>query len=190
MGANRDPMVLQFCPFDPPRSTGRIPSTLSITPPAAEDGAISCSKPRTCSLPTGIDDGRFQQRLDLLASIGRQQAGLEQAAENDDFDRHRQQAVSLLADRKTQQAFDVSQADPKTLDRYGRNTFGWSLLMARQLVEAGVNLVQVNLGNNETWDTHGNTFPASEGLFVSADRSGRLGTAGRSCRSAACSTRR
>jgi uncharacterized protein (DUF1501 family) len=31
--------------------------------------------------------------------------------------------------------------------------------MARQLVEAGVNLVQVNLGNNETWDTHGNAFP-------------------------------
>ena len=30
--------------------------------------------------------------------------------------------------------------------------------MAR-LVEAGVNLVQVNLGNNETWDTHGNAFP-------------------------------
>ena len=31
--------------------------------------------------------------------------------------------------------------------------------MARRLVEAGVNLVQVNLGNNETWDTHGNAFP-------------------------------
>jgi uncharacterized protein (DUF1501 family) len=45
------------------------------------------------------------------------------------------------------------------LDRYGRNAFGWSLLMARRLVEAGVGLVQVNLGNNETWDTHGNAFP-------------------------------
>ena len=31
--------------------------------------------------------------------------------------------------------------------------------MARRLVEAGVRLVQVNLGNNETWDTHGNAFP-------------------------------
>jgi uncharacterized protein (DUF1501 family) len=26
-------------------------------------------------------------------------------------------------------------------------------------VEAGVNFVQVNLGNDETWDTHGNIFP-------------------------------
>ena len=48
---------------------------------------------------------------------------------------------------------------PEQLDRYGRNTFGWSLLLARRLVESGVRLVQVNLGNNETWDTHGNAFP-------------------------------
>ena len=75
------------------------------------------------------------------------------------FDKHRQAAVSLLTDRRVRQAFDVVNAEPKVLDRYGRNAFGWSLLMARRLVEAGVNLVQVNLGNNETWDTHGNTFP-------------------------------
>ncbi len=58
-----------------------------------------------------------------------------------------------------QRVFDVHRADPQTLERYGRHTFGWSLLLARRLVEAGVNLVQVNLGNNETWDTHGNAFP-------------------------------
>jgi uncharacterized protein (DUF1501 family) len=31
--------------------------------------------------------------------------------------------------------------------------------MARQLVEVGVSLVQVNLGNDETWDTHQSAFP-------------------------------
>ena len=41
----------------------------------------------------------------------------------------------------------------------GRSSFGWSLLMAFRLIEAGVPLVQVNLGNNETWDTHGDIFP-------------------------------
>ena len=75
------------------------------------------------------------------------------------FDRYRQSAISLLTDNSVQHAFDVVDADPKVLDRYGRNAFGWSLLMARRLVEVGVNLVQVNLGNNETWDTHGNAFP-------------------------------
>src|SRR5262249_55875901 len=50
-------------------------------------------------------------------------------------------------------------------------SFGWSLLMARQLVEAGVNLVQVNLGNDETWDTHGNAFPhLKDKLFPPTDK--------------------
>jgi uncharacterized protein (DUF1501 family) len=67
--------------------------------------------------------------------------------------------------------FDVTNAEARVLDRYGRNAFGWSLLMARRLVEAGVNLVQVNLGNNETWDTHGNAFPhLKDNLFPPADK--------------------
>lgn len=53
---------------------------------------------------------------------------------------------------------DVHAADERLQDRYGRNSFGWSLLMARQLVEAGVSLVQVNLGNDESWDTHEAAF--------------------------------
>ena len=49
-----------------------------------------------------------------------------------------------------------------TRDRYGRNLFGWYCLDGRDLVEAGVRLVQVNLGNNETWDTHEAAFPLQE----------------------------
>src|SRR5205085_8103044 len=87
------------------------------------------------------------------------------------FDRVRHQAVSLLADSRTRRAFDVVHVDPKVQDRYGRNQFGWSLLMARRLVEAGVNLVQVNLGNNETWDTHQAMFPnLKDKLFPPTDR--------------------
>ncbi len=65
----------------------------------------------------------------------------------------------MLSDGKMKGLFDVTHADDRTLDRYGRHTFGWSLLLARRLIEAGVRLIQVNLGNNETWDTHGNAFP-------------------------------
>jgi uncharacterized protein (DUF1501 family) len=43
--------------------------------------------------------------------------------------------------------------------------------MARRLVEAGVNLVQVNLGNNESWDTHQAIFKnLKEFLFPPTDR--------------------
>jgi uncharacterized protein (DUF1501 family) len=45
------------------------------------------------------------------------------------------------------------------MERYGKNKFGLSLLMARRLVDAGVSMVQVNLGKNSSWDTHRRNFP-------------------------------
>ena len=75
------------------------------------------------------------------------------------FDQYRQRAVSLLAEPKIRAALDVTHSKKGVQERYGKNLFGWSLLMARNLVEAGVSLVQVNLGNNETWDTHQAAFP-------------------------------
>ena len=88
------------------------------------------------------------------------------------FDRQRRQAASVLIDPRTSGAFDVEQADPATLDRYGKNKFGLSLLMARRLVEAGVKFVQVNLGKNSTWDTHRRNFVnLRENLLPPLDRS-------------------
>ena len=50
-------------------------------------------------------------------------------------------------------AFDVENADPRTLERYGKNKFGLSVLMAKRLVESGV-----NLDKNSSWDTHRRNF--------------------------------
>lgn len=123
------------------------------------------------ALPQGLNKRRLGGRLALLDHVEQQRAELEQFAQVENFDRHRQQAVSLLSDPKTQRAFDVHLADNAVQERYGKNVFGWSLLMARQLVEAGVSLVQVNLGNNESWDTHGNAFPnLKDCLFPPTDR--------------------
>lgn len=47
--------------------------------------------------------------------------------------------------------FDLSQEPAELRQRYGRNTFGQSCLMARRLVEAGVPYVTINYGG---WDTH------------------------------------
>jgi len=112
----------------------------------------------TLSLPDG---GRFRlnNRVELLAMIEEQQRRLEKGAELAKLDRSRQQAISVLADPSVRAAFEVEQADPRLLARYGKNKFGLSLLMARRLVEAGVNMVQVNLGKNSSWDTHRRNFP-------------------------------
>ena len=118
-----------------------------------------------------MDGERFGGRIDILDRIDAQRRSLD-TEEHRVFSRSRADAVSLLTDARVRKAFDLNRADPKDLDRYGRNAFGWSLLMAARLVEAGVNLVQVNLGNNETWDTHGNAFPhLKEKLLPPTDRS-------------------
>jgi hypothetical protein len=158
MGERRDPWFVESCRFNA-QSYGAWPEYGFHFERGAENPAGLAFDAPQLSLPEGLTGPRFQQRLDLLAYIDRQRGALERAAENADFDRHRQNAISLLADPRVYRAFDVVHADERTLDRYGRNVFGWSLLMAGRLVEAGVNLVQVNLGNNETWDTHQSMFP-------------------------------
>jgi hypothetical protein len=111
------------------------------------------------TLPEGVLGPRFRERRAILDIVEQQQRHLEQQASVGGYDRVRQSVISLMADSKVREAFDVRKADPKTLARYGDNSFGWSLLMARRLIEAGVNLVQVNLGNFGSWDLHGNNFP-------------------------------
>jgi hypothetical protein len=124
------------------------------------------------ALPEGLDPRRLSDRRSLLGLVERQRRDLERQAEVATMGRHAEQAISLLADPRTRDAFDVTRADAATLDRYGRDLFGYSLLMARRLVEAGVSLVQVNLGNNETWDTHQAAFPnLKDHLLPPLDRS-------------------
>lgn len=125
----------------------------------------------TLTLPDGGSD-RLQGRLRMLASIEQQRRALERSADGQRLDRHRQQALTVLGDPKTRRAFEVESADDRTLERYGKNKFGLSLLMAYRLVEAGVKLVQVNLGKNSSWDTHRRNFlNLKNNLFPYFDRS-------------------
>jgi hypothetical protein len=170
MGQQRDPWFIEASPFDP-TAYGAFPEFEFDHQERERKEKDKRFQAPSLSLPEGVPSQRFGNRLDLLKQIDRQRSELDKAAATENFDRFRQGAVSMLTDRRTRQALDVTNADPKIQDRYGRNAFGWSLLMARRLVEAGVNLVQVNLGNNETWDTHGNAFPhLKEKLFPPTDR--------------------
>ena len=75
-------------------------------------------------------------------------------------DRFQQRAFELLTSSNTQQAFQIDREDPRTRDRYGRNIYGQSVLMARRLIEAGTRVVTISWAPdaNATWDTHGNNF--------------------------------
>ena len=109
-------------------------------------------------LQQGMLEDRFRSRIALLNKLQEQRVQLDRAGSVVSFDRYRQETISMLTGEHVHKALDVHNSDAKTQDRYGRNSFGWSLLMARQLVQAGVSMVQVNLGNDESWDTHESAF--------------------------------
>ncbi len=109
--------------------------------------------------PKGVNASRANTRLQLLETIEGSGQLLGDLQETDSVSRYRERAITMMSDPKMRKLFDVTEAPANELDSYGRNTFGWSLLLAKRLVKEGVNFVQVNLGNNETWDTHGNAFP-------------------------------
>lgn len=170
MSPRRDPWFIESCRFNP-ISYGAWPEYGFHFERGGENPADFAFEAPSLALPADLARDRFRSRLQLLQEMTRQQALLEASAESQSYDRHRQNAISLLADPKVRRAFDVVEADAATQERYGRNVFGWSLLMARRLVEAGVGLVQVNLGNNESWDTHQNMFPVlRDYLFPPTDR--------------------
>ncbi len=157
MGARHDPWMIQASPFHA-KAYGAYPEyTFDHQKRGQPDGRLFQAP--QLSLPPGLGMREVSGRIELLETLRSQRSRLTRFAETQQFDRVRQGAISLFTDSTVHQALDVTAADEKQLDRYGRNSFGWSLLMARRLVTAGVNLVQVNLGNDETWDTHGNAFP-------------------------------
>ena len=121
-------------------------------------------KPSTLSLPAEIPLERLQSRYELLKSLDRQRAqmhtGMQLPDAMMDLQTHKSRAIDLLTSPKVRNAFDLSQEPNAIRDRYGRNTHGQSVLMARRLVEHGVPLVTVTWHNDgkNFWDTHGNNF--------------------------------
>jgi len=169
MGPQRNPWFIEASPFHS-TSYGAYPTHAFDHQDRGNKDARLFEAP-SLSLPQGMTTTGLNRRVHLLSELEHQCRQLENAAVSESFDRYREGAISLLVDPAIRNALDVTQASDSAQDRYGRNSFGWSLLMARKLVESGVNLVQVNLGNDETWDTHGNAFPhLRDNLLPPTDR--------------------
>jgi len=80
--------------------------------------------------------------------------------------------MDLLTSGRMAQAFELEREPEHVRDAYGRHTFGQSLLLARRLAEAGVSIVQANMGGVQTWDTHERNFVSlRDTLLPPLDRS-------------------
>lgn len=114
------------------------------------------------ALPAGLSIERLDRRKALLdqMSAGQDQLAAQAAHSKDPFTSQIERAYALLLSGKVARAFDLSREDPRVRDRYGRHTYGQSLLLATRLVAAGVPIVQVNMGRVQTWDTHSANFKA------------------------------
>ena len=153
LGSQHDPWFLEMSPYHPDHY-GAFPKYLFHHERGFETDASMKFQAPHLSLPQGLSVDRVLDRVSLRNSLESQAENLTAIAGDVQFDSTREAAVSLLSNRNVHDAFSLEKVDPKMLDRYGRHSFGWSLLMAKRLVETGVRLVQVNLGNNESWDTH------------------------------------
>ncbi len=106
-----------------------------------------------------VTAGRLERRAKLREVINEGMPALEKATSKYDLDEYYGKALGLIVSGRARNAFDLSQ-EPKTLrERYGLNTFGQSVLLARRLIEAGTRFVEVNWpkvanSDNHSWDVH------------------------------------
>ncbi|OYV84616.1 MAG: hypothetical protein B7Z73_15105, partial [Planctomycetia bacterium 21-64-5] len=107
----------------------------------------------------GLTVERLNNRRGLLADLDAQRRDLAEAATAGDLSARVQNAYTLLTENaRFRAAFDLASEPAEARDRYGRHPFGQSLLLARRLVEAGMPVVQANMGPMNNWDTHGQNF--------------------------------
>jgi uncharacterized protein (DUF1501 family) len=121
----------------------------------------------------GLKDGeaatRLGERIGLRVSLDRLRRDIDQGKNMAALDRFEAQAWNVLTGSAARQAFDISSEHEKTRERYGRNTWGQQCLLARRLVEAGVEIVTVTLngplcGRVQNWDDHAVNHHVFDGM--------------------------
>ena len=115
-----------------------------------------------------LDASRLDDRATLLTGLDRVRRELDESGMMDAMDRFTQQATGILLSGRFADAMDLTQEQPKVLERYTAPTSAVErfttadnelamrkLLLARRLVEAGVRCVSVSFSD---FDTHSSNF--------------------------------
>ncbi|MGH7946121.1 MAG: DUF1501 domain-containing protein, partial [Opitutaceae bacterium] len=116
-------------------------------------------KTEDLKLPQEVFAMRLERRARLRDAIEEAMPDIEKATASYNLDEYYQRALNLIVSGRARDAFNLGAEPDKMRDRYGRNTFGQSLLLARRLVEAGTRVVEViwpKVANsdNHSWDHH------------------------------------
>ncbi|MFA5394089.1 MAG: DUF1501 domain-containing protein [Candidatus Ratteibacteria bacterium] len=113
----------------------------------------------------GISAQRQNERRALLHNLdtlGRKMSDNPQFKKMDEYENKAYELI--LGDEG--KVFDLSTEDSDLRDKYGRNTFGQSCLLARRLVERGVPFITINY---KGWDTHKQHFQTMNKMLPELD---------------------
>ena len=115
---------------------------------------------------------RVKKRMSLLDQLDQARRSYEVSASIESWDRFRQRAMGLVTSPAARGALDIRQEPAAVRDRYGRQLFGQSTLMARRLVEAGVRFVTVHYDcvDGYSWDSHRNSEDVKHNLLPTFDQ--------------------
>lgn len=105
------------------------------------------------TLLSGLTSERMQDRKALLANFDATRRIIDNNGVGDALDQFTKEAFEMVAGDAARNAFDLSQEDQKTRERYGMTPFGQNILLARRLVENGVTVASVRV-TGPSWDDH------------------------------------
>jgi len=114
----------------------------------------------------GISDERQLSRRQLLHNLDSLGKAMPKNQNFEKLDRCEENAYGMMFG-EARKLFDLSQEKDEIRERYGRNTFGQSCLMARRLVENGVPYITINY---KGWDTHKQHFETMRRKLPEMDR--------------------
>jgi uncharacterized protein (DUF1501 family) len=123
-------------------------------------------KVNNLTLSAGMTVDRLDDRRSLRRSLDTLRRDADATGAFEALDGFEKQALELVTNSTVTSAFDLSREAESTRDRYGRNTWGQSTLLARRIVEAGVSFVTVNMGG---WDQHGDLKAKMESYLPRLD---------------------
>ena len=163
--------------------TGLIPPYIVMTQPLGRFSEAGFLGPRYQPFATGgdpaqarfvvegvvaqnITDQRQRDRRELLRQMNSIGPLAHAGASLDAFTASEEKAYDLILG-ESGKVFDLSLEKDELRDRYGRNTFGQSCLVARRLVERGVPYIAINYAG---WDTHKQNFQVMRQKLPQMDR--------------------
>ena len=127
-------------------------------------------------LPESVGLSRLETRRGLLNQMDHAARIADRSAQTKTLSGYYEQALDMVLAPKVRNAFDLASVSQAERMRYGYHTFGQSVLMAKRLAEAGVQLVTVYWHREKktidsTWDTHSLNFQELKlRLMPSVDR--------------------